>query len=323
MPASFQDILNSRLFKFTVGEKVDGHATEFFVHEEAIVQLSRPLEALMRGGMSESQAGCTIWDDVSKETFERFVQFAYTGDYTVPVPTYEAKRRRDRSDSLEEFLRKLSIKDMKKLKEKSSGGQGVIEPLIEPPLPGVTPEPAEPALAPPLPYQPLGSESYLVSRIFKYPELTSHLRESDFNQLVFPLLALRNNYDLTCEPREWHNPCQGYSNVLISHAALYILGDFRLIDSLKALALYKLHKTLSVFQLSTDNLQDVIDLVRYIYAEEGGEERSDGEIGALRGLVCLYMAINASALSLDDRGLEFLGEGGQFVKDFFRFEVQR
>ncbi|TGO55326.1 hypothetical protein BOTNAR_0247g00180 [Botryotinia narcissicola] len=322
MPASFQDILNSRIFKFTVGEKVDGHATEFFVHEEAIVQLSRPLEALMRGGMSESQAGCTVWDDVSKETFERFVQFAYTGDYTVPVPTYEVKRR-DRSDSLEEILRKLSIEDMKKLKEKSSGGQGVIEPLIEPPLPGVTPEPAEPALAPPLPYQPLGPEPYLGSRIFKYPERTWQLSESDFNQLVFPLLALRNNYELTCEPTEWHNPCQDYSNLLISHAALYILGDFRLIDSLKALALNKLHKTLSVFRLSIVNLQDVIDLTIYVYAEEGGEEGSNGEIGALRGLVCLYMAINSLALSLDDRFLELLGEGGQFVKDFFRFEVRR
>jgi hypothetical protein len=34
--------------------------------------------------MAESQAGCTIWGDVSKETFERFAQFAYTGDYSIP-----------------------------------------------------------------------------------------------------------------------------------------------------------------------------------------------------------------------------------------------
>ncbi|TGO15904.1 hypothetical protein BTUL_0034g00260 [Botrytis tulipae] len=279
-------ILNSRLFKF-------------FVHEEAIVQLSRPLEALMRGGMSESQAGCTVWDDVSKETFEQFVQFAYTGDYTVPVPT----------------------KNGGETKGEKLGWAGSDRTPYRTTITRSTTGASGTGTGTSITVRTTRTGTILGSRIFKYPDRTSHLRESDFNKLVFPLLALRNNYELTCEPREWHNPCQGYSNVLISHAALYILGDFRLIDSLKALALYKLHKTLSVFRLSTDNLQGVIDLVRYIYAEEGGEERSDGEIEALRGLVCLYLAINAWMVPLDDRFMELLGEGGQFVKDFFMFKL--
>ncbi|TGO35605.1 hypothetical protein BHYA_0152g00100 [Botrytis hyacinthi] len=312
-------ILNSRLFKFTVGEKVDGHATEFFVHEEAIVQLSKPLEALMRGGMLESQAGCTVWDDVSKETFERFVQFAYTGDYTVPMPVYRVMGR-DRSDSLEELYRLLSTESMK---EKSWGAQRGTEPLSEPPSPGVPPEPAEPALADVFPSITPEAKLHWLFRRLTNPESASVKCAADFKQLTFPLLALRNNYNYTCEPRACFDPYQIYSNLFISHAALYILGDFRLIDSLRALALYKLHKTLSVFRLNTENIQDIIDLARYVYAEEGREEVLSSEIGALKGLVCLYMAINASALSLDDRFLELLGEGGQFVKDFFRFEVQR
>ncbi|KAF7893323.1 uncharacterized protein EAF02_000861 [Botrytis sinoallii] len=323
MPASFQDILNSRLFKFIVGEKVDGHATEFFVHEEAIVQLSRPLEALMRGGMSESQAECTVWDDVSKETFERFVQFAYTGDYTVPIPEYKVMRK-DRSDSSEELYLRLSIENMKeKLKEENLGGQRGIEPLCETPLPKAPPEPAERPLA--HVFSSTTSEvglNWLFRRITN-PERYPVKCAADFKQLTLPLLALRNTYDYTCEPREWFYPYQSYSNVFISHAALYILGDFRLVNSLKALALHKLHKTLCIFQLKNENIGDVIDLARYVYAEEGGEEGSGGEIGALRGLVCLYMAVNALALSLDDGFMELLGEGGQFVKDFFRFQVQR
>ncbi|KAF7922990.1 hypothetical protein EAE99_007181 [Botrytis elliptica] len=323
MPASFQDVLNSRLFKFIVGEKVDGHATEFFVHEEAIVQLSRPLEALMRGGMSESQAGCTVWDDVSKETFERFVQFAYTGDYTVPVPSYK-EMRRDGSASKEEFFRRLSIKLLEgRLKEQHLYGQRGIEPLCEPPLPKAPPEPAERA---PTQFFPSTTPEVGLNWLFRRvtnPERYPVKWAADFKQLTLPLLALRNTYDHTCEPREWFHEYQSYSNVFISHAALYILGDFRLVNSLKALALHKLHKTLCIFQLKNENIKDVIDLAKYVYAEEGGEEGSGGEIGALRGLVCLYMAVNALVLSLDDGFMELLGEGGQFVKDFFRFQVQR
>jgi hypothetical protein len=34
--------------------------------------------------MSESIAGCAAWQDVHKETFEMFTQFAYTGNYSIP-----------------------------------------------------------------------------------------------------------------------------------------------------------------------------------------------------------------------------------------------
>lgn len=67
-----------------MGENADGVKTEFHLHEHAVVRLSDPLRNLMQGGRTESQAGCTKWDDVSKDTFERFAQFAYTGDYSIP-----------------------------------------------------------------------------------------------------------------------------------------------------------------------------------------------------------------------------------------------
>ncbi|KAF5877949.1 uncharacterized protein Bfra_000114 [Botrytis fragariae] len=300
MPASFQDILNSRLFKFVVGEKVDGHATEFFVHEEAIVQLSNPLEALMRGGMTESRAACTVWDDVSKETFERFVQFAYTGDYTLPAPKM---REWNRSDNCEE-LELTSKKEKKKKKLNDQVKSALTVALASSKLDAKV-------------------EEFLSPQRVRYPELTLFKFSVDFECLTFPLLASRNNYDHTCEPRGWVDSGKNYSNVFIGHAALYILGDFRLIDTLKALALYKLHKTLCAFELNSETFHDVIHLVRYVYAEEGGEEGCGDEIGALRSLVCHYMAMHAHDLSCENKFMELLGEGGQFVKDFFEFEVQR
>lgn len=70
---------------------------------------------------------------------------------------------------------------------------------------------------------------------------------ADFPSLSYLLLTPRNNYDSTCEPIEQFELTQSYSNVLFTYALLYVLGNHRLIDSLKALALYKLHKTLCIF----------------------------------------------------------------------------
>lgn len=49
-----------------------------------MAQLSNPLCSQMKSNWLESQDACIIWDEVSKETFERLVQFAYTGDYSIP-----------------------------------------------------------------------------------------------------------------------------------------------------------------------------------------------------------------------------------------------
>jgi len=71
------------------------------------------------------------------------------------------------------------------------------------------------------------------------------------------------------------------------------------------MALYKLHKTLCVFQLDDENVEDIVNLARYAYSEEGkGLEEG---IGGLRGLVCQYMATNAVVLSHDDGFMDDYG----------------
>jgi hypothetical protein len=70
----------SRSFKFLVGPD----EVPIVVHEKAIANQSTALSTLMRGKMSEGTAGAATWKDVDEETFLRFSQFAYTGDYSVP-----------------------------------------------------------------------------------------------------------------------------------------------------------------------------------------------------------------------------------------------
>lgn len=339
MPAnSFERrIINSRVFKFTVGETIDGTPTEFSVHEEAIAQLSKPLHTLVKGDLSEAQAGCTIWKDTSKETFERFVQVAYTGDYSIPntkvwnqvaeskdVRTdahgrrnslvseeFEESESREQKppeeyDSLEELERSLVRSKKEKKKKVKNGFGSAWSRSVAVAAPEQLPE---------------SSLAFRAGRV-SYPGPRSPtLSTSGFDSLQYPLLTPRNIHVHTCEPNGHFEPDRSYSDVFLAHASLYVLGDFWLSDTLKTLALHKLHQTLCIFQLDDKNIEDIIDLARYAYNEEGkGFEEG---IGELRSLVCQYMVLNAVVVSIHAGFKEFLAEGGEFVKDFFELVVQR
>lgn len=73
---------NVRIFESPAFTFYVGHEKRVFnVHIGAIRHHSRPLEVLMTGPMSEAQNGCAHLPDVDVDTFARFVQFAYMGDY--------------------------------------------------------------------------------------------------------------------------------------------------------------------------------------------------------------------------------------------------
>ena len=46
------------------------------------------------------------------------------------------------------------------------------------------------------------------------------------------------------------------------------------------------------------------------------------ELESLRGPVCQYMAVHSAELGKDTRFMDFLGSGGQYVKDFFKLQLQ-
>ncbi|KFY19082.1 hypothetical protein V493_08156 [Pseudogymnoascus sp. VKM F-4281 (FW-2241)] len=312
MPASFQEILNSPTAIFTVGAH-GSKSSEFIVHAEAIAQLSQPLHALIDGllpGKSE------IWPDVSKTTFERLAQFAYTGDYTVPVPgllpiqhvsadELEAGQNEPSPDTLNgtnvvdkpSFDGDLDVREAVPVEEDSWGNMGWGARTTKKKSKKATREP-EPK-----------------------PELEP-VTLPDFPSLSF-LIAPHNNHHDTCEPGEHFDPSRYYSDIFLCHAELWTLADTYEIAALKALALFKLHKSLCVFKVSGRNGSEVITLVRYAYSKEGlGQDRPDDPEEGLRGLVARYMAANAFVLSRHVGFMLLLSEGGQFVRDFVRLVVQ-
>lgn len=391
MPTSFHEIINSRPFKFTVGEAVDGSPSEFTVHEAAIAQLSQPLQTLTKSG-PEAKSGRAVWKDVSKETFERFVQYAYTGDYSIPktqkrddvvppklngihvkntdvverpdntetpvsaqpsspgvsngrgrvdsvgsaetavelqngslaekldddagnilnqptLPTKRNRKKKSKAAALEKAEKEAQEASSKVEKELVADSEIQTEP------PPTEPMPVEIITAEPEP------ELISFAEQDKPSEEISPVLTTDFLSLKYPLLASRNNYEGTCEPSLDFEKEHSYSNSFLSHASLYVLGDVQAIDPLKALALFKLHKTLCTFQLDDNNIGDITDLARYAYSSE--EKEFDKGNGGLRGLVCQYMAIHAKELAADTKFMNLLAGGGQIVKDFLRFQLQR
>ena len=67
------------------------------IHTVLVAEQSPTLSTLVRGSMKEAQTGTVTWEDVDEDTFARWAQFVYTGDYPppscsiVPEPTAVAK----------------------------------------------------------------------------------------------------------------------------------------------------------------------------------------------------------------------------------------
>ncbi|KAH8819221.1 hypothetical protein F5884DRAFT_7373 [Xylogone sp. PMI_703] len=70
-------LFTSKIFTFKVGE----NETPMSVHADAFAKQSVVLDRLINGSMKEAQEGTGVWRDVEEETFIRFCQFIYTGDY--------------------------------------------------------------------------------------------------------------------------------------------------------------------------------------------------------------------------------------------------
>lgn len=289
------------------------------------------------------------WPDVSRRTFERLIQFAYTGDYTIPKPPRRlvavneeeavgnetASRTSNEVHAVEESDG-LPVDDVPTEERPPTLAEEYIEPATANPTHGwergwdAVPEPAlEESVAEP----PEAIDSWGFGRpaLKKKTKKKGHIvpipppepepvpEQTGFASLTFDLLAPRDNHKDTCEPSEHFIAERDYSKVFLSHAKLWAIADTYGIDSLKALALYKLHKTLCVFEISSENAAEVINLVRYVYSAECGVQADE----KLKDLVAQYTAFNSAALSHDSNFMELLREGGQFVEDFLKLVMQR
>ncbi|PNP39951.1 hypothetical protein TGAMA5MH_08217 [Trichoderma gamsii] len=79
----YKDFISSPPFTFVVGQGEKEHT----IHSALVASQSAALDALINGGMKESIERRVIWKDVDEESFIRFSQFVYTGDYDGATPS--------------------------------------------------------------------------------------------------------------------------------------------------------------------------------------------------------------------------------------------
>jgi hypothetical protein len=293
-PVSF---IQSHQFTFSVG--LEGRS--IVVHAAAIAATSPRLDALIHGGMTESETPRATIKDVQVDDFIRFCEYAYCGDYTVPAweelplePSSKSGLNQQNGDDDDWDWAAPSTKKKKKCKK------SIWEEPAE-----TRPDP-EPALDPELQYE--------VKPISRTPLRTHFNNRQYMHNGGSKALALQR-----FEPKTNSAANQNFTPVLLAHARLYCFAHVRLIEPLKALTLDKLHKTLTGFKLYTQRVEDIIELARYAYSNSDLPGRmADGTLGDLRQLVVEYIVCEVDTIGKSNEFVKYMEEGGEFVGDFWR-----
>lgn len=112
---------------------------------------------------------------------------------------------------------------------------------------------------------------------------------------------------------------QNFVPVLLANARLYCFAHVHLVSGLVALTLEKLKTTLSILNLHTERVGDIIELARYVYSNPDLPDRTeDGTLDSLRKLVLDYIVRRRKTIGRSEDFLDLMEEGGEFVGDFWR-----
>jgi hypothetical protein len=298
-PGSF---IQSHQFTFFVGQE----GKPIVVHAAAIAATSQQLDALINGGLAESEKRYAKFEDVQVEDFIRFCEYAYRGDYTVP-PWEICTSGNDQKNVDVDGWGSLSIKGKKGKKPKKA--RAALEPSpigIEYPQESLAYD--EPKLEETL--EPV----YEVNPISRAP-LRTQFKNRNYPTDMGPKALILQHF----EPKPNSAADQNFTQILLAHARLYCFAHLRLIEPLKALTLDKLHKTLLYFKLYVTRVGDIVELARYAYSNPDLPDRNDdGTLDDLRNLVVEYIVCEIDTIGEHDEFVKYMEEGGEFVGDFWR-----
>ncbi|KAJ4340390.1 hypothetical protein N0V95_007530 [Ascochyta clinopodiicola] len=302
---TFEEFIQSDLFTFYIGE----HEKPFVVHSKAVAATSRYFDRLVNGGLSESQSRSAKFDDVDPETFTRFMEYAYRGDYTTPPCTGDVDLAKENGTKSP----KSNSTATRKNEYSSSDGNTL---NAERPTVAVLDD-----------FDDIGSGGWSNSN--SAPSAYSAYSDFDFSKKTTKPKKEQRSSRVKFNKREYTHPRndlfsiqpntsaeQDFTPVFLAHAQLYTLADMRMVYPLKDLVLHRLHKTLVGFQLYPERLGDVVELAKYAY--EHGEDRAvDGRIDAMRDMIVNYIACEMKVLGKHPEFRNLMDGGGEFAGDFW------
>jgi hypothetical protein len=316
-------LIQSDLFTFHIGEEKKA----FVVHSSAVATTSGPFRALVNGDLVEAKGRSAELKDVEPADFVRFLEYAYHRDYTPPTWIHD-----DSANTVVHRPELLVAEEPSPAKPPPDDVPADVPDDAPADFPADFPDdfPADvPDDIPEPPYEfepeppaivsPSGNASYNVSNKKKKG------RETDDMSTLRSKFQIRTNAGGKApnadmlkefEPKSNSSADQDFTPVFLAHARLYTFADMRLIYPLRSLALDKLHKTLTGFQLYNQRVGDIVKLARYAY-DHGSDRSTEGTVNSLRQLVVEYMACEVETVGKHEDFKAFLEEGGEFATDLW------
>ena len=250
------------------------------IHTILASEQSSALRTLVSGSMKEAQAGTVDWEDVDEETFARWAQFVYTGDYPpvscniVAEPTTSAEEATPSPELQPEVLPDQSLEDS------------------------------------------WGFQSFSKTR---KPARKSGLftERSKFHDLTYPVPSL-SKFSSMCKIRPNESSVEDYSPVFLGHARLYVFAEKWGIESLRTLALHKLHATLCGYKPYKPRYGDVVELIKYTYQNTPTQKR----MGGLRALVTKDVAQEQIQIAKSESCLSLVEDEGSFARDLLSMVLE-
>jgi hypothetical protein len=304
----------SKLHTFLIGK----NKKTISVHAEIVSQQSKGLDRLINGKMAEASSGVTEFEDVLEDTFIRFCQFAYVGDYETPAFTHHLEAENSNSLS-SKALSKSSLVAGKasKIDEHVEQAEAEVQPWEYP---------AEVQVEDPPPdaiennWNGRGETSKKKSKTKTHRSNSSILRQ-EFDNKFYDTETAASVAKSRCKIRGNELLEEDYTPVFLGHARLYVFAEKWGIDALKTLTLSKLHKTLVAFKIYEARRGDIVELVRFAYSNENTPDL-DEDVDALRDLVTHYVTCELKSLTESPGFLALLEQPGLFSRDLVKMMMK-
>lgn len=105
---------------------------------------------------------------------------------------------------------------------------------------------------------------------------------------------------------------------LVDHAKLYVFAHQYMVEDLQDISLHKLHRNLTVTDITCESIGELIELVTFSYdrtSEEGDIVKTSAD--RLRDLVMAFVLDRKEDLMVYSRFRDILARGGSLTADFF------
>ncbi|XDG09670.1 hypothetical protein ABKA04_009285 [Annulohypoxylon sp. FPYF3050] len=298
------DLFTNRFFNFIVGED----KKEFVVHANVFARLSRPIHVLINGPFTEAEEGHAVWDDVTEETFKRFIQFAYCGDYECIEPKSACE-----SESNDDELQLAQV-------------GSIIAMLLQGNfIPKVRPLRSN-GFRWILPYcihdmyrDKKMNQTISITRIRpsnnQYREFRYHDgRVATVDALIkwYSELGLATAYNQRIRKDTLGTQtCENIREIIFYHAELYILADKYRIKELARLATAKMGKLLHTMRWTRESIRHIADLIPYVFKNTMPEDM-------MRETLVWYVSIVVDDLYEDNQFSEVLKDVPEFSYGILR-----